>query len=55
MGIFERIREPKTEGVAPPLGVAPILLASLLFAVGVSSTSRRNCVLFISGREEYAR
>ena len=51
MGIFERIREPKTEGVASLLGVAPIVLASLLIAVGVSSTSRRNCVLFIFGME----
>ena len=47
MGIFDRIRDPKIEGVAPSLWVAPTVLTSPLPAVGVSSTNRRNCVLFM--------
>ena len=48
MGILDRIREPKVDEIAPSLrGVALGLLLVLEVVVGVSSTSRRNCELFI--------
>jgi hypothetical protein len=51
MGMELRIREPRAEGVAPSrLGVAPsvgLLSPELDWRAGVSSTSLRNCELFI--------
>ena len=47
IGMLDRIREPRA-GVAPPRCEAdPTTPSLLLEAVGVSSTSRRNRVLFI--------
>ena len=47
MGILDLIREPRA-GIAPPLcNFDPIEFSSVLEAVGVSSTSRRNWVLFM--------
>ena len=50
MGMFERMREPKAEGIEPAVWVASTILPSLVLVIGVSSTSRRNCVLFILGK-----
>lgn len=48
MGILERMREPKA-GVVPPRDVVPGTSPSFRVAdPGVSSTRRRNWVLFIS-------
>lgn len=48
MGILDRIREPKVDETAPSLrGVTLGLLLVLEEVVGVSSTRRRNCELFI--------
>ena len=47
MGMLDLIREPRAE-IAPPLcSFDPIEFSSVLEAVGVSSTSRRNWVLFM--------
>ena len=47
IGILDRIREPNA-GVAPPrCEVDPTGPSLLLVAVGVSSTKRRNWVLFM--------
>lgn len=57
MGMLERMREPKTEGVAPgPRALDPAVVLSFLGAeVGVSSTIRRNCELFIAGARRVRR
>lgn len=51
MGIELRIREPSAEGVAPSrLGAAPVaefLSPGVVCLAGVSSTSFRNCWLFM--------
>ncbi len=47
MGMLDLKREPRA-GVAPPLcNLAPMEFSLVLEAVGVSSTSRRNWVLFM--------
>ena len=47
MGMLDLIREPRA-GIAPPLCTFdPIEFSSVLEPVGVSSTSRRNWVLFM--------
>lgn len=50
MGILERMREPRA-GVVPPRDIVPGTSPSFRVAdPGVSSTRRRNWVLFISTR-----
>ena len=56
MGMLDLIREPRAV-IAPPLcNFDPIEFSSVLEGVGVSSTSRRNWVLFmISSSSIYGR
>ena len=57
MGMLDRIRDPKA-GVAPALSAVEslVFVASLLLVTaGVSSTRRRNCVLFMVQGESMMR
>lgn len=51
MGMLERSREPRVACGAPSLREVAARASALLFgfAVGVSKTRRRNCVLFMVG------